>query len=460
MAQAGLRVPTSEPASIPLFREVVTDVGDDQSISKNLSTFSAHIRHVHEALESAAKDPAGTLVLLDEIAVGTEPEQGAALAESILLHLVDRGATVVCTTHYERLKLLAAQRPGGFANGAVGFDIDRMAPTFRLTLGLPGASSALAVARRLGLPEQVLADAEARMQEGTLRVDTLMRELQDAREKLITTREELEAERAELKIRIARVQARETASLSKARSRKQKAYDDAASELQSLRGELTRQRKALRKRGADPTLAEQAVAEAAALGQQAKSNLADAREPAKPAPGKPPESVEVGERVHVTSVDAAGVVVEVKRDKVVVQLGTVRTTVPRTGLRKLAQSKARRTKVKSIKAAPIHSWSVKQAAEKAAARHFGAEAVAVTKSVDNCLDLRGQRADDVELSLDKFLSEALQRDQDVVVVAHGYGSGALRKIVREYLRRQPCVKKYREGLAREGGNGCTVAWLE
>ncbi len=460
MAQAGLRLPTRTRATLPLFRHVVTDVGDDQSISKNLSTFSAHIRHVQEALQSAAEDPAGTLVLLDEIAVGTEPEQGAALAESILIHLVDRGATVVCTTHYERLKLLAADRPHQFANGAVGFDIDRMEPTFRLTLGLPGASSALAVAQRLGLPAEVLNDAKAKVAEGTLRVDTLMRELQDAREKLIATREQLEEDRVELKRRIARVQKREAAAVSKSRSRKQKAYDEAASELQSLRAELTRQRKALRKRAADPEQVQQAIDEAASTARRAKSGLVEAREPVKKAPGKPPTELEVGERVHVTTVDAVGEVVEVKRDKVVVQLGTVRTTVPKDKLRPLAERQVSRTKVKPTKADPIHSWSVAQAAEQTAAEHFGDQPKQVTKSVDNCVDVRGQRADEVELTLDRFLSEALQRDQDVVVIAHGYGSGALRSVVRKYLARQDCVREVRTGLPREGGDGCTVAWLQ
>ncbi len=458
MAQAGVRLPTKGRATLPLYRHVVTDVGDDQSISKNLSTFSAHIRHVQDALKSAAQDPAGTLVLLDEIAVGTEPIQGAALAESVLIHLVDRGATVVCTTHYERLKLLAADRPQQFANAAVGFDIDRMEPTFRLTLGLPGASSALAVAKRLGLPTEVLDDAEARVAQGTLRVDTLMRELQDAREKLMTTREKLEADRAELKRRIASVQARETAALNKARSRKQKAYDEAVSELHGLRGELSRQRKALRKRGEN--LDKQAIDEVADTLRRAKSDLAEAREPAKKAPGKPPPKVVVGERVHVTTIDAAGEVVEVKRDKVVVSLGTVRTTVPLSALRSLAQQRAPKTKVKSTKAQPIHTWSVKKAADRAAAEHFGDAPKPVGKSIDNCVDVRGQRADEVELTLDKFLSVALQRDQDVVVIAHGYGSGALRTVVRKYLKRQDCVREFREGLAKEGGNGCTVAWLQ
>ena len=138
MAQAGLRLPTGVPASIPLFRHVVTDVGDDQSIAGGLSTFSAHMGHVRDALERAAEDGAVTLVLLDEVAVGTDPEQGAALAEALLRELVERGATLVITTHYERLKLLASEDPERFFNAAVGFDFEAMRPTFTVRMGGAG----------------------------------------------------------------------------------------------------------------------------------------------------------------------------------------------------------------------------------------------------------------------------------------------------------------------------------
>ncbi|MCA9715733.1 MAG: hypothetical protein KC468_13730, partial [Myxococcales bacterium] len=332
MAQAGLRVPTQSPADLPLFTHIVTDVGDDQSISANLSTFSAHIHHVLEAFAAAEDDPSGTLVLFDEIAVGTAPTQGAALAEAILLHLSRAGATVITTTHYDRLKLLARAHPGQFENAAVGFDIERMAPTFRLTQGVPGASSALAVARRLGVPAAVLESAEERIEKRALQVDVLLQEISAERDALTQTREQLEQERLELKLRTRRVEAREEALIKQAKSRKVRAYDETSAELRALKTELSGQRKELRKRGAD----EDALDEAARLASEARAQLAAAREPNEPVPGRPPEELEVGEQVLVATLGVTGEVVALKgKRKVVVQLEHARSTVARDDLRRL-----------------------------------------------------------------------------------------------------------------------------
>ncbi|MEZ4383666.1 MAG: Smr/MutS family protein [Nannocystaceae bacterium] len=450
LAQAGIRLPTGAPATLPLFREVITDVGDDQSIFANLSTFSAHIAHVREALERAATDGPGTLVLLDEIAVGTDPEQGVALAEAILRALVDAGATAVITTHYERLKELAGELPASFVNAAVGFDLEAMAPTFRLALGVPGPSSAFAVARRLGLPEAVLADAEARVSSARRSLEELLLQVNAEREAQAKARAELEVAREETLRRLKSAREREAAALSKVRSRKQKAYVEAAVELRSLRDEVQRLRRRVREADGAEAIADGRRAERAL-----RERLHEQLEPAKPAPGAPPKELEVGDAVHVVTLDAEGEVVSLQGSKVVVQVGAIRTTVRRRDLRPTKAPEEPRRKVKRQAAAPLRSW-----APSTAAAHFGDEPRAVTRSVDNVVDLRGTRAEDAIRDLERFLDQALRADQDVVVIQHGHGSGALRQAVREHLGRLGYVRKVRSGLSSEGGAAVTVAWLD
>ncbi|HNN98422.1 MAG TPA: endonuclease MutS2, partial [Pseudomonadota bacterium] len=193
MARVGLLLPVQEGSSLPWFDEVLTDVGDDQSLEKNLSTFSAHIHNLRRFLAAARP---GTLVLLDEIAVGTDPEQGAALAQAVLEALAQAGATVLVTTHYDRLKALGATG-APFANASVGYDLVRLAPTYRLHLGIPGASSALPVAERLGLPAAIVARAQTLLSDAHSGLDRLLQTLSGERERSETARRAAEEHRAE-----------------------------------------------------------------------------------------------------------------------------------------------------------------------------------------------------------------------------------------------------------------------
>ncbi len=461
MAQAGLRLATRGPAFLPPVRRIVTDVGDDQSIAANLSTFSAHMRHVCEALASAEQDGAGTLVLLDEVAVGTEPEQGAALAESILLDLTAHGATIVTTTHYERLKLLAVQWPERFVNASVGFDLERLLPTFRLLLGIPGPSSALTVARRLGVPERVLGYAASLLDEKRLQVDALLQQVVAERDALITSRAEVERERAALGERNKEVARREAASLQQSKSKKQKAYEAAAGELRALHVELADQRKALRKaqRGGELPVVASTAEQLGGRLAEARALLADQREPAAPVPGRPPVTLSPGDKVMLPALGSSGEGVSVKGDKVVVQLGTVRTTVSLADVRSSKAPEQGRTKVKSQAGAPMKQWETKTSDDAAAARHFGSEPVAVEGGIDNSVDVRGERAEDALRLVDRMLDEAVRRDCEVVLVIHGHGTGALKKAVREHLGNLPFVRRTRPGLPKEGGEGVTIAWV-
>ncbi|MFV8753417.1 endonuclease MutS2 [Nannocystaceae bacterium ST9] len=470
MAAAGLRVPCRGRARMPLFRHVITDVGDDQSITANLSTFSAHVGHVRDAVHFAAGDGAGTLVLLDEIAVGTDPEQGAALAEAILLHLVEAGATVVVTTHYDRLKLLAtrtgeARAAGRFHNGAVGFDIQRMRPTFRLTLGVPGSSSAIAVARRLGLVESILIEAEGLLGDQGLKIDQLLREIDAERQTLVRTRERLERDKQRLAARDSEVRDREARVLEGVRSRKAKAYAAAVDQLRALERELADKRKELRRMTPErvdelPTR-DQIAGEAKQV--LAEQRAVDERERLAGVELAPVEAIKVGAKVRVVALGQTGEVVAIAGKKVTVQLALSRMTVKPEELA-LAEVEAKPRKVKAGKAKPILDFAgrldLAETGARQAAAHFGESPAPVSTSVDNVCDVRGERYEDAQDRVAEFVARALARDQDVVVIRHGHGSGALRNAVREALKRLGNVRKVRGGLVQEGGEGVTVAWVE
>ncbi len=466
MAAAGLRVPCRGRARMPLFRHIITDVGDDQSIAANLSTFSAHIGHVRDAVGFAAGDGSSTLVLLDEIAVGTDPEQGAALAEAILLHLIEAGATVVVTTHYDRLKLLAtltgeARGAGRFHNGAVGFDIQRMRPTFRLTLGVPGSSSAIAVARRLGLAESILVEAEGLLGDQGLKIDQLLREIDAERQTLVRTRERLERDKQRLATRDSEVRDREARVLEGLRSRKAKAYSAAVEQLRALERELAEKRKEVRRATPErvedlPTRDQIAGAAKQALAEQRD---ADERERLADVEIAPVEALEVGARVRVVSLGQVGAIVAIAGagKKVTVQLALSRLTVKADDVA-LVEVETKSKKVKRGRATAILDFSATVVQQ--AAAHFGDSPVAVSTSVDNVCDVRGERYEDAQDRVAEFVARAISRDQDVVVIRHGHGSGALRNAVREALKRLGNVRKVRGGLVQEGGEGVTVAWVD
>jgi DNA mismatch repair protein MutS2 len=466
MAASGLALPCQGSPSIPVFRQIITDVGDDQSIAANLSTFSAHIAHVRAALEAAAHDGQGTLVLLDEVAVGTDPEQGAALAEAILVALCEAGATVVVTTHYDRLKLLATQpaTQPRFHNAAVGFDLQRMRPTFRLSLGVPGSSSAIAVARRLGLPEAVLSTAERLLGDEGVKIDELLRDIEAERQSLARTRERLEREQQRLASRDHEVRLRERRILEGVRSRKARAYTAAVEQLRALERELKDKRRDLRRAAPErvdelPTRAEVAGAARTVLAEHRAVDEAEL-EAERADERLEPRGLEVGAKVRVLSMNQEGEIVALQGSppkRAVVQLPNLRTTVKISDLGLPPPDKPS-VKIKPGKATPILDF--RAAVREQAAAHFGETPVPVKASVDNTCDVRGQRYEDAQERVVDFVADALGRDQDVVVILHGYGGGALKKAVREILARLSKVKKQRAGLPQEGGDGVTVAWIE
>jgi DNA mismatch repair protein MutS2 len=413
---------------------------------------------VVDACVAAREDGEGTLVLLDEVAVGTDPDQGAALAEAIVCDLVERGATLVVTTHYERLKLLATREPARYTNAAVGFDLASLRSTFRVHVGIPGNSSALAVAQRLGLPDDVLARARALVSDERLRVDALLADIAALRERLAAREDELASEQAAATAARLRLELLEKNEVERASAKLARAHTAATAELRALQDEIRQRRKALRKSGDDADV----LAEADALAQRGRGDLAARAPEREAAAGEPPTSLVLGQRVRVESLGAEGEIVGIKGERVVVQLPQLRTTASRSDLR-VPQKKGVGGGTRGVERKPTPSTGRGRERDLVIASnpgdHFGADARPVDTSVDNVLDLRGERAEDALGQLEDFLAQAIAKDRDVVLVRHGHGSGALRKAVREHLPHLSHVVRQRAGLPAEGGDAVTVVWV-
>jgi DNA mismatch repair protein MutS2 len=435
MAAAGLPVPAGPDSEVPLYAGVFADIGDDQSIERNLSTFSAHLTHIREILEAASP---GALVLLDELCAGTDPHEGAALAVSLMEAFVERGASLVVTTHYEELKA-KAHVDRRFVNASFGYDPVTFAPSYLLTSGVPGRSGAIDVAARLGIPAAVVARArEVLGHRG--RLDEVIAALEKERAALAHAHEE---------------GARRAADLEKERHR----LEQARRELEALRREATEQARReflaeLAEARAEVRAAVRALQKApsGSAAQAAREILARVEDQARahrappPEPSAPPPRVEAGMRVHVRNFRRSGVIVELneRKQQAMVDLGGARVVVPVASLEAPPGDGAR--------AGPAPAARVRSGA----ARPEDDQPV---RTPETTCDLRGMRAEDAVLAAEAFLDRALAEDRDVVFFIHGHGTGALKSAIRRYLRESRYVRRMREGRREEGGDGVTVAWL-
>lgn len=420
MAACGLQLPASERSRVPVFRRVFADIGDEQSIAQSLSTFSSHMRNVVAALREAR---AGDLVLLDEIGAGTDPDEGAALAMAILSALLRRDALVAATTHYPELKAFALGT-AGVRNANVEFDAETLQPTYRLRIGLPGASQAFAIAARLGLDAAVRGEAEQHLSELHRSLETTLREAERQRLVLAEAQERLaaELERAQEERRAAEVERRRT--LAEARAELERAGQQ-AEEL------VLQARRALR-------AAESAFAQASrkSLVEEARDALAAAEATAESAAPPPLAAGEIapGEEVLVGAATEPGRLVRIdERGMAEVEAGSARLRVPVSDLRPAPKRER----------APLAPRATLPA----------------SRDVPLQLDLRGARAEEALEVLDRYLNDAALAGYGRVRIVHGKGTGALRSAVRRHLAGHPLARAVRSAPASEGGEGATVVEL-
>jgi DNA mismatch repair protein MutS2 len=422
MAQAGLPVAAGvegRPPRLPWFARVRADIGDEQSIEASLSTYAGHLTRLGVILAEA---DAETLVLIDELGSGTDPDEGASLSQAILERVVASGAKGLVTTHLAPLKVFASDA-AGLRNAAMRFDVDALAPTFELVVGQPGRSYALAIAERLGLPEGVLARAAALLGPEGERLERLLEALEDQREQLVGARAEAERDAAsareragELEAEIARLRAREDELLAEAAAK-------AEAQLQATLQRATR-------------LGKTAATDAGGGRSQALEEIRALRREARRDAGRTAGAERGGGGGRDGgSADALVPGREVRGDRVWVQLGLLRVEVDRSEV-ELAPEPERAT---HAGAAPDPS--------------FGA-------GFDAELNVRGERAEAATEKVREFVLEAHALRVPTVRILHGKGTGALRDAVRETLRGEARVARYEDAVPYEGGHGVTVAHLD
>lgn len=450
MVRAGIPIPADPGSRVGWFEPVLTDIGDHQSLAQSLSTFSAHVRQMAEALALAAP---GALILIDELAGGTDPEEGAALAAAVVERLLERGAAVCVTTHYERLKTRAAADER-MTNSSVGFDREHLRPTFRLVHGVPGPSSALLIAERHGVGRDVIERARALVPEEQQSAQRLLEELELERARLGEAQRELARERESARTLRQELERDQARLKNEERQRLSAETRELLDDVRRARGSL-REAEALLKTAPDRRVladAEQAVNEAArfvAIGGKLRraAQALEARGEPEPAPlGW--DQLALGMQVRFGPLGAEGKIVDKpKRDKLVVAVGAMRATVDVSEVTPLT--------AKSGSAPP----PARVARPKPRAAVVPGQGLSLARVDANTCDLRGVRVDEAIDRVDAFIDRLLQAGEPAGFVLHGHGTGALKAAVREHLRLAPHIARAEPAEPADGGDAFTVLWL-
>lgn len=444
MVRSGLHLPCAARSKIGWYERVDAAIGDDQSIATNLSTFAAHLKQIMDLLSRAGPD---TLVLLDEIAADTDPTQGQALAQAVLEALADTGAHVLVTTHFERLKAVPFADPR-FRNAGVGFDPQRLLPTYKVSLDLPQSSSGLDIAQSLGLKRAIVDRARALIGEGSEALEGLMKGLRDKQIELDQARFSAEEERRNLLVAQRDFERKQRALEEERRKLIDEARHGLIEEIEKARDEVRATVARLQKAASGEEVREamRLATEAAAKLAQQEAEERNKAEPRSPTPvaGQSLEAAAVGDWVHVEKFGKDGEIVAIEDKEALVAIGNMRTRVPLSGL-----SSARSKRPRGL----LHdSRAMRKAFESAKEKKVEA---GPTEEVD----LRGQTVDDALARIDAFLDVHYSGPASKVKIIHGHGSGALRQAIREHLKRSGYVRSFRAGEDGEGGDGITVVEL-
>ena len=454
MHQAGLHIPAEAGSRLPVFRDVFADIGDEQSIAQSLSTFSGHLRSITRIVEAAGP---GTLVVLDELGAGTDPTEGSALAQALLDHFIRAGALVAATTHYAELKAYA-HTTGGARNASVEFDLETLSPTYRLTIGLPGGSQAFAIAERLGLAPEIVADARSRLSENQRAFEETLARIRETEGE---TSEALDRARA-AELRAA--DALRTADEERRRARRERdeavraARAEAEKLVDTLRDEVRATRRALERETVTAPSLDAAVARAEAQ----LARLPDGTSPAPAALEAPtpeaPHEWRLGEQARSRSGGWEGRIAALEKGgkRATLESGELRITVPTDDL-DLVATPPIIDEDRTIGRNARITRSGGSGRDRGGG--IGALQLERARTVASSLDLRGARVEEALAALDRYLDDASLAGLDQVVVIHGLGTGALRDAVRERASGHPLVVSTRPGERGEGGDGATVIKL-
>lgn len=441
MARAGIPLPLAPESTVGFIGCVLADIGDEQSIARSLSTFSAHIQRLGVLLERAAGD---CLLLLDELASGTDPEEGAALAAAVLEALTARGAAVAVTTHYEKLKEQAAHAQR-LHNASVSYDFERMAPTFRLTMGVPGASSALTVATRHGLPSSVVARAKALLPEQSLERERAVERLERERQGFERQREALQRETEELRSLRERALAEQAEAHQELEQELERETLALRANVSKVRAELLAARERLKREAQDPKALrsiERDLGRAAVHVSLGGSLLPERTQLAAEAAPAPSVAYKSGDTVRVKSSGLLASVLDADADKLRLQVGAIKLV-----LRSQDVEPARAARPKT------------QPRPQKKAKGQSSPLPTAIRTSSNTLDLRGERVEEALDEVDGFLDRLLNIGEQFGFVLHGHGTGALKSAVRSHLQASGYVERSEPADADSGGDAFTVFWL-
>ena len=434
MVQSGIFVPANEGSEFPVFEHIYADIGDEQSIEQSLSTFSSHMKNIVGILDKADEN---SLVLLDELGAGTDPIEGAALAMSILEELNDRHCICVSTTHYSEIKAFAMTHEG-MENASMEFDIDRLCPTYRLYIGIPGKSNAFEISSRLGLPNSIIDKAKGFLKGEDVRFEDIISSAQSQHRIAEEERKMAEEARAELEKLRADAE-RERRKLDEDRNRLQaKAKEDAKRIVADTKREMEKLIVEIRSiKDIDRSAADRVI-QAARDTLRATETAVNEKEAIKKEDNtKPPKTVRAGDTVNIVTLDQKATVLSAPDSKgeVMVQAGVMKLNVKLKDIRLIEEKKA---------AAPTS----------------GKVGLGAGKQVGLELDVRGMLVDEANIIVDRYLDDAYNAGLSEVNIIHGKGTGALRAGVQAFLTRHPLVKGYRMGSYGEGDAGVTVVTLK
>lgn len=427
MSQCGIPVPAIE-VKLGVFSQIWADIGDEQSLEQSLSTFSGHIKNISDALKTLSK---GSLVLLDEVGAGTDPAEGAALARAILSEMQRKGATILASTHYGELKAFAFSAEG-FTNAAMEFDTKSLRPTYRLILGAPGASQALRIAERYGIPPTVVEDAREGLGQQALDLAAMLEKLEQAQKLARIAQGEADRRLNELK----KQQAEADKRLKEAKEIRENVHGKAQEAIDLALREIRLEAAAIfdeLKKAPDQRSREEVRKKLKDLQEVG----ADFGREFAPRAKKAANKLEKGMLVRVMGYSQTGTIVaEPKDDNVQIQMGILKMTVP-----------VATVEIAGAPVTPTQKSKPNRGLQKA-------------QTATTEIHLRALRAEDAERDLERFVDDAVLGGVDRIRIVHGKGEGILRKLTQDYLRRHPHVKSYKIADASDGGDGVTVAELK
>ncbi len=431
MTQAGIPIPASEQSCIPIFDGIFVDIGDEQSIEQTLSTFSWHMGNIVRIIRDSTKR---SLVLLDELGTGTDPNEGAVLARAILLHFLSSGALVVATSHFSELKVFA-HSTDGLQNASFDFDPVTLAPTYRMTVGIPGGSNALAIAEQLGLSSEIINSAQGMLSKSSQDIEALLSDIMSEKQRMEATRLELEKEKTEAQ-RLREHLDKEFRELKeREKSIIREAKDRVIRESEELQKWIREAATELKKEKSEERI-EEARKKLDAVREQLKGEIWQPR--ADDDDSKIAVTVSVGDEVWLEDIDLWGTVLSLSSEE-----GQLEVQVGHTRLR-LSLDDVGKVRPPDGKQMPDY---------------HAVRKISSGKPVSLELDLRGKRAEEIEPLLDTYINDTSMAHFNRVRIIHGYGTGTVRQIVRDMLASHPLVKSFWPGQQGEGGDGVTMVEL-